>query len=49
MVVVAFLGGILGHLNAISTEMMGWLIIGSIIAITILRTIVFIIMDSKGA
>lgn len=49
MVVVAFLGGLFGHVNTISTAMMGWLIIGTVIAITILRTIMFIIMDSKGA
>ena len=48
MVIIAYLGGILGHVNAISTAIMGWLIIGSVIAITILRTIIFLIMDSKG-
>ena len=48
MVVIAYLGGILGHINAISTMVMGWLIMGSIIAITILRTIIFFIMDHKG-
>lgn len=48
MVIIAYLGRILGHVNAISTAVMGWLIIGTIIAITILRTIIFLIMDSKG-
>ncbi len=48
MVLVAFLGGILGHVNVISTALMGWLIIGAVIAITVLRTIIFLIMDSKG-
>lgn len=48
MVIIAYLGGILGHVNGISTALMGWLIIGTVIAITILRTIMFIIMDSKG-
>ena len=48
MVIIAYLGGILGHVNAISTALMGWFIIGSVIAITILRTIIFLIMDSKG-
>ena len=48
MVIIAYLGGILGHVNAISTAIMGWLIIGSVIAIIILRTIIFLIMDSKG-
>ncbi len=48
MIIIAYLGGILGHLNGISTALMGWLIIGTVITITILRTIMFIIMDSKG-
>jgi len=48
MVIIAYLGGILGHVNGISTALMGWLIIGTVITITILRTIMFIIMDSKG-
>ena len=48
MVIIAYLGGILGHVNGISTALMGWLIIGTVIIITILRTIMFIIMDSKG-
>lgn len=48
MVIIAYLGGILDHVNGISTALMGWLIIGTVITITILRTIMFIIMDSKG-
>ena len=48
MVIIAYLGGILGHVNGISTALMGWLIIGTVIIITILRTIMFIIMDSRG-
>ena len=48
MVIIAYLGGILGHVNAISTALMGCLIIVSVFAISILRTIMFIIMDSKG-
>ena len=48
MVIVAYAGGILGHVNAISTAMMGWLIIGSIIAIAMLRTMLFLILNSKG-
>ena len=48
MVIVAYAGGILGHVNAMSTAMMGWLIIGSIIAIAMLRTTLFLILNSKG-
>lgn len=48
MVIVAYAGGILGHVNAMSTAMMGWLIIVSIIAIAMLRTMLFLILNSKG-
>lgn len=48
MIIVAYAGGILGHVNAISTAMMGWLIIGSIIVIAMLRTMLFLILNSKG-
>lgn len=48
MVIVAYAGGILGHVNAMSTAMMSWLIIGSIIAIAMLRTMLFLILNSKG-
>lgn len=48
MVIVAYAGGILGHVNAMSTAMMGWIIIGSIIAIAMLRTMLFLILNSKG-
>lgn len=48
MVIVAYAGGILGHVNAMATAMMGWLIIGSIIAIAMLRTMLFLILNSKG-
>lgn len=50
MAVAAFIGGIYSHIYpAISAVVMGWVIIGTVIAITILRTIMFIIIDSKGA
>lgn len=48
MVVVAFLAAILGHINAVSTGTIGWVIILSILALSIIRTVMFIIMDSKG-
>ena len=48
MIIIAYAGGILGHVNAISTAMMGWLIIGSIIAIAMFRTTLFLILNSKG-
>lgn len=48
MVITAYLGGILGHVDAISTAQMGWIIMGSVVLITILHTIIFFIVDSKG-
>lgn len=48
MVIVAYMGGILGHLDGISTTTMGWIILGSIVAITIVRTVLFLFMDTKG-
>ena len=48
MAVVAFLAAILGHINAVSTGTIGWVIILSILALSIIRTVMFIIMDSKG-
>lgn len=48
MVVVAFLAAILGHINAVSTGTIGWVIILSILTLSVIRTIMFIIMDSKG-
>lgn len=48
MVVVAFLAAILGHINAVSTGTIGWVIILFILALSIIRTVMFIIMDSKG-
>lgn len=48
MIVTAFIGGILGHIDAISTTMVGWIIIIVIIVMAVFRAILFAIMDSKG-
>lgn len=48
MVVTAFLGGILGHVDAISTSMIGWIIIIAIIVMAVFRAILFAIMDGKA-
>lgn len=48
MFITAYIGGILGHVDAISTSTMGWIIIATIFVVSIFRTIVFIIMDTKG-
>jgi hypothetical protein len=48
MLLTAYISGILGHVNAISTTSVGWIIMIAIIALSVLRTVLFIIMDTKG-
>lgn len=48
MVVVAFGAGIFGHTNVVSTGFIGWTIVLSILVLSIIRTVMFIVMDSKG-
>ena len=48
MLIIAYAGGILGHVNVISPSIMGWAIVISILITSILRTILFLIMDTKG-
>lgn len=48
MAVTAWLCAIVGHTNALSTEFVGWIIILTILALTIIRTVIFMIMDSRG-
>lgn len=48
MLLTAYISGILGHVNAISTTVVGWIIMIAIIALSVLRTVLFIIMDTKG-
>lgn len=48
MLIIAYAGGILGHVNVISPSIMGWAIVISILITSILRTILFFIMDTKG-
>ena len=48
MLVIAYSGGILGHVNVISTSFMGWIIVIAILALSIFRTILFVVMDTKG-
>jgi hypothetical protein len=47
MVLTAFIGGTLGHV-ANAASFMGWLIMISLIIISILRIIIFKVMDQKG-
>ena len=48
MVAVAFAAAILGHINAVSTGTIGWAIVLSILALSIIRTGMFAVMDSQG-
>jgi hypothetical protein len=48
MIVTAWAGGVLGHIDEITTTQMGWIIIISIFLMSVIRTVLFAIMDSKG-
>lgn len=48
MVVVAWGCAILSHVNAINMGMIGWIIVLSIFILSIIRTLMFVIIDSKG-
>lgn len=48
MLVTAWICAIVGHTNALSTEFVGWIIVLTILAITVIRTVMFKIMDSRG-
>lgn len=48
MVVVAFGATIFGHTNVVSTGFIGWTIVLSILVLSIIRTVMFVVMDSKG-
>ena len=48
MVGVAFGAAILGQANAVSTGFIGWTIVLSILVLSIIRTVIFVVMDSKG-
>lgn len=48
MVVTAWICAIIGHANILSSEYVGWIIVLTILALTIIRTVIFAIMDSRG-
>ena len=48
MVAVAFGAANLGHANVVSTGFIGWAIVLSILALSIIRTVMFVVMDNKG-
>lgn len=48
MIAIAFYAGIAGHLKGFKGSTVGWIIMISLIVISVLKTIMFTIMDSKG-
>lgn len=48
MVVVAWICGIAGHGDILRTGVVGWMIVLTILALAVIRTVMFKIMDSKG-
>ena len=48
MLIITSIAAIVGHTKALGTSTIGWMIIITIIVISIIRTILFIVMDKKG-
>lgn len=48
MILAAWAAAIIGHVELFTPALIGWWIVIAILAITIIRTILFIVMDSKG-
>lgn len=48
MIAVAWGCAVLGHVNAINMGLVGWMIVLSVLALSIIRTVMFLIIDSKG-
>ena len=48
MVATAWIGGVFGHVSLMGTAAMGWIIVLSIVALSVVRTILFAVMDSRG-
>ena len=48
MLVTAWICAIIGHTNTIGPEFVGWIIVLTILGLSIIRTAIFLIMDSRG-
>lgn len=48
MIIVAWSCAIMGHGYEINVGIIGWIIVLSILALAIIRTVMFVILDSKG-
>ncbi|MBB5182313.1 hypothetical protein [Catenisphaera adipataccumulans] len=46
---IALVGGTFAHISLNAAYMMGWAIVASLLFLSVLRTILFLIMDKKGA
>lgn len=49
MIGLAWSCAILGHVDTMNMGIIGWVIVLSILVLSIIRTVMFVIMDSKGA
>lgn len=47
-IISAWSCAILGHVSTVDTEIIGWIIVWSLLALSVIRTVMFAIMDSKG-
>lgn len=47
-ILLAFGLAIVGHVSTVNPSLVGWILILSVLAISIIRTIIFVIMDNKG-
>lgn len=48
MILLAWVCAIFGHTATLDAALIGWVIILSILALTVIRTVLFIVMDRKG-
>ena len=48
LLVIAFAGGILSHVELLNAVSMGWMILAVLFAMSILRTTLFVLFDKKG-
>ena len=48
LLLIAFAGGILSHVELLNAASMGWMILAVLFAMSILRTVLFVLFDKKG-
>lgn len=47
-VILACACAVLGHVSSIPAGMIGWIIVWAVFALSVIRTVLFLIIDSKG-